>query len=109
MVLDGKEEHEFVLARFVLADYEKSSAEVVVRGNQLQNTNVIKDVLKVGLENLTRANPDYTSIYMRPGKIRHLNLHLTTRYFSQGKIVSVPTDMRDGTWDLKLLFSKKKT
>ena len=107
--LNGEEEHEYVLARFTLADYEKSATEVIVQGNQLQNTNVIRDILKIGLENLTRGNPDYTSIYMRPGKIRHLNMHLTTRYFSEGKIVSVPTEMNDGIWSLRLLFSKRKT
>ena len=71
--------------------------------------NVMKELLKIGLQDLTNNNPDYTSIFLLPGKIRHVNVKLVTRYLSNGKIVTIPTDMRDGTWEMKLLFSKKKT
>ena len=81
----------------------------MISQGRLQNVNVMKEVLKIGLEDLTNSNPDYTSIFLLPGKIRHVNIKLVTRYMSEGKIVEVPTDMRDGTWVLKLLFSKKVT
>ena len=81
----------------------------MVAQGRLQNVNVMKEVLKIGLEDLTNSNPDYTSIFLLPGKIRHVNIKLVTRYMSEGKIVEVPTDMKDGTWVLKLLFSKKAT
>lgn len=106
---DGKEEHEWILARFAIADYEKNTSEVIVSQGRLQNVNVMKELLKIGLQDLTNNNPDYTSIFLLPGKIRHVNVKLVTRYLSNGKIVTIPTDMRDGTWEMKLLFSKKKT
>lgn len=107
--LNGKEQRDFLLARFAIGDYEQNSSEVMISQGRLQNVNVMKEVLKIGLEDLTNSNPDYTSIFLLPGKIRHVNIKLVTRYMSEGKIVEVPTDMRDGTWVLKLLFSKKVT
>jgi len=106
---NNKEQREFILARFAISDYEKNTSEVIISENRLQNINAIKEVLKIGLVDMTRNNPDYTSIYLLPGKIRHVNIKLITRYLSEGKVVRVPTDMQDGTWDLKLLFSKKQT
>ena len=106
---NGKEARDFLLARFAIGDYEKNTSEVMVAQGRLQNVNVMKEVLKIGLEDLTNSNPDYTSIFLLPGKIRHVNIKLVTRYMSEGKIVEVPTDMKDGTWVLKLLFSKKAT
>ena len=106
---NGTEQRDFILARFAIGDYEKNTSEVMVSQGRLQNVNVMKEVLKIGLEDLTNANPDYTSIFLLPGKIRHVNIKLITRYMSEGKVVEVPTDMKDGTWVLKLLFSKKVT
>ncbi len=106
---NNREEREYILARFAIADYEKNTSEVIISENRLQNINAIKEVLKIGLVDMTRNNPDYTSIYLLPGKIRHVNIKLMTRYMSEGKVVRVPTDMQDGTWVLKLLFSKKQT
>ena len=107
--VNGVEQRDFILARFAIGDYEKNTSEVIVAQGRLQNVNVMKEVLKIGLEDLTNSNPDYTSIFLLPGKIRHVNIKLVTRYMSEGKIVEVPTEMKDGTWVLKLLFSKKVT
>ena len=108
-VLNGKENRDILLARFSISDYETNSSEVLVAQGRLQSVNAMNEVLKIGLEDLCRGNPDHTSVFMLPGKIRHINIKLETRYFSDGKIVTQKMDMRDGTWILKLLFTKKVT
>ena len=63
----------------------------------------------MGLEDLARGNPNVASVFMLPGSIRQVTITLYTRYYVEGKIVRVPTDMTNGFWALKLLFSKKST
>ena len=107
--LNGKEQREYVLARFPLTDYKKLSSTIEVAEGEVSQTNMISEKLSIGLADLTKQNSEMISIFMLPGEIYHANFQLTTRYFSEGKIVSVPTDMENGFWNIELLFSKKKT
>ena len=109
-VLNGeKPNHDFILCRFPIADYQRNASEVGVFENRLQNKNIIKEALKIGLEDMCSGNQNSTSVYLLPGKIRHMNIRLMTRYLHEGKFKTVPTNMRDGTFILKLLFTKKQT
>ena len=108
-VFNGKEEREFVLARFPLTDYKKIQSKIEIEDEEVFPSAVIKEELQIGLADLTGNNPEMISVFMLPGTIYHANFQLNTRYYSEGKIVSVPTDMENGFWNIELLFSKKKT
>ena len=108
-VFNGKEGREFVLARFPLTDYKQLHSRIDVPTGELSAATTIKEVIQTGLADLTLTNPEMISVFMLPGTIYHANFQLNTRYYSEGKIVSVPTDMENGFWNIELLFSKKKT
>ena len=109
-VIDGVESHEFILARFPLNDYKKFETDLLTddRG-ACSNEVVISEDVNVGLEDLTRKNPNISTIFMLPGTIQQVNLQLWTRYYDSGKIVPKRTDMSSGFWSVKLLFTKKQT
>ena len=104
--LDGKESHEFILARFPLNDY-KSMFEVT--NVNLQQRQTTQEIVNLGLEDLCRNNPNAVSNFLLPGEIRQCTFKLETRYINDGVITKQPTDMEQGFWSLKLLFSKKMT
>ena len=106
-VFNGKEEHEFVLARFILNDYKTFRTSTFSDDDGILGTRSITENMTVGLEDLTRGNPNVESNFLLPGSIQLFKLSLSTRYFEGGKIVTKPTDLDDGFWSLKLLFSKK--
>ena len=108
-VFNGKEGREFMLARFPLTDYKQLHSRIDVPTGVLSAATTIKEVIQTGLQDLTLTNPEMISVFMLPGTIYHANFQLNTRYYSEGKIVSVPTDMENGFWNIELLFSKKKT
>ena len=108
-VFNGKEGREFMLARFPLTDYKQLHSRIDVPTGELSAATTIKEVIQTGLADLTLTNPEMISVFMLPGTIYHANFQLNTRYYSEGKIVSVPTDMENGFWNIELLFSKKKT
>ena len=104
---NGKEEHEYVLARFILNDYKSFKTTTFSDNDGLLGTRSVSENMTIGLENLTRGNPNVESNFLLPGSIQLFKLALSTRYFEGGKIVTKPTDLDDGFWSLKLLFSKK--
>ena len=106
-VFNGKEEHEYVLARFILNDYKTFRTNTISDDDGLLGTRSITENMTIGLEDLTRGNPNMESNFLLPGSIQLFKLALSTRYFESGKIISKPTDLEDGFWSLKLLFSKK--
>lgn len=109
-VVDGKESHEFILARFPLSDYKRFDTNLTTdTQDQVSDQVDVVENVNVGLEDLTRKNPNISTIYMLPGTIQQINLRLYTRYYDSGKIVPVKTDMTSGFWSTKLLFSKKQT
>ena len=105
----GVETHEFVFARFPVSDYLEIHEKTVVVGEDLRRTQIIQETVNLGIEDLCRNNPNTVSNYLLPGDLRHCNFRLETRYISDGVITRVPTDMDEGFWSLKLLFSKKMT
>ena len=107
--LDGKESHEFVFARFPVSDYLEIHNKTVVVGGDLRRSHIIQETVNLGIEDLCRNNPNTVSNYLLPGELRHCNFRLETRYIADGTITRVPTDMDEGFWSLKLLFSKKIT
>jgi len=108
-VVDGVEEHEFILARFPLADYKRFDTDLIGNDVQLSDFVQITEDVNVGLEDLARGNPNITSIYLLPGSIRQVTIELFTRYYVNGLVRRVATDMTQGFWSLKMIFSKKET
>jgi hypothetical protein len=106
-VLNGKEEHEYILARFILNDYKTFKTNTISDDNGIRGTRSITENMVIGLEDLTRGNPNVESNFLLPGSIRQFRIGLFSRYFEGGKIITKKTDVEDGFWSLKLLFSKK--
>jgi hypothetical protein len=107
MVLNGKEEHEYVLGRFNLNDYKRFETVAESNDNGLTGRIGIRENMFAGLENLTRGNPDIESNFLLPGEIQLVKLKLMIRYFQNGKILSKAADLGNGFWYLTLMFSKK--
>ena len=106
-VVDGKESGEYVLARFDLSDYKYFETEATHDGDNMSMGVTINETYEAGLENMTRGNPDYESNMLLSGSLQQIHLILRTRYRTRGVIETVPTDMEDGFWFARLLFSKK--
>ena len=107
---NGVEQREYILARFPLTDYKTTWSEVTIEDdNKVHQGNTVSEKISIGLADLTRKNSEMISVFMLPGEIYHANFQLEIRYFSEGKIISVPANMENGFWHLEILFSKKKT
>lgn len=106
-VLDGKEDHEYLLARFDLSSYKEFEAVSIQDDERMLQSNKITESFMAGIHNLTLNNPDYESNLLLPGAIHQIHLMLYTRYLQDNKIVSVKTDLTDGFWHVRMLFSKK--
>ena len=110
--LDGNESHEFLLARFPINDYKEMHEVTKVTEDglyHLKQRQVTQETVNLGLEDLCRDNPNAVSNFLLPGEIRQCTFKLETRYINDGVITKQPTDMEQGFWSLKLLFSKKMT
>ena len=108
-VVDGVPEHEYLLARFPLSDYKRFETDLKYTDNGISDETVISEDINVGLEDLTRGNPNITTVYLLPGNLQQVNLQLWTRYYNDGVVSRKETDMTNGFWSTKLLFSKKQT
>lgn len=108
-ILDGKESNNYVLARFPTSDYQKIESELGVTDGDIEDTTILIEQVNIGLEDLTRNNTEVIANHMFNGTIQHCNFRLESRYFFDGKIETVPTDVKHGFFSLKLLFSKKIT
>ena len=106
-VIDGKEQGEYILARFDLSDYKYFETVATHDDDSLSQAVTINETYEAGLENMTRGNPDYESNMLLSGSLQQIHLILRTRYRTRGVIETVPTDMKDGFWHARLLFSKK--
>ena len=104
---DGGEEHEFIVARFPLNDYNKFETTLESTPEAVTDNVIVREDVNVGLEDLTRKSPSSSAIHLLPGTIQQINVQLQTRYYSDGKVVSSPTKMEHGFWTIKLLFGKK--
>ena len=104
---NGKEEHEYILARFPINDYNRFETTLESTPESVTDNVIVREDINVGLEDLTRKSPSSSSVFLLPGTIQQLNVQLNTRYFVDGTVISSPTKMGDGFWKLKLLFGKK--
>ena len=106
-ILDGTEKHEFLLARFDLSNYKNFDSVTTQDESSMSSSIKIVETYNAGLENLTRQNPDHDSNLLLSGSIQQVHLMLYTRYLEHNKIKRVKTDMEDGYWHTRMLFSKK--
>ena len=104
---NGKEEHEYILARFPINDYNRFETTLESTPESVTDSVIVREDINVGLEDLTRKSPSSSSVFLLPGTIQQINIQLYTRYFINGTVVSSPTKMEFGFWKLKLLFGKK--
>ena len=106
-VLDGNEDHEYLLARFDLSSYKEFEGVSTQNDEKMLESTKVTESFQAGMHNLTLHNPDYESNLLLPGSIHQVHLMLYTRYLQDNKIVSVKTDLTDGFWHIRMLFSKK--
>ena len=95
-VVDGVPEHEYLLARFPLSDYKRFETDLKYTDNGISDETVISEDINVGLEDLTRGNPNITTVYLLPGNLQQVNLQLWTRYYNDGVVSRKETDMTNG-------------
>jgi hypothetical protein len=106
-VVSGKETREYVLGRFILNDYKRFETVTSFDDDGLTGVTKIREHTVVGLEDLTRGDPDVSSNFLLPGSIQLIKLRLETRFYEDSQIVTKPTLLDGGFWTIKLLFSKK--
>jgi len=103
-VLNGVESRKKVIARFPIG-------EMISRHDILEtesNRNRVSEIVNVGLEDLTRKNPNSQILHLGNGEISVLNTRIECRYMQNKRIVTQPADFsHDGFFFLQLLFSKR--
>ena len=109
MIVDGEEEHEYILSRFPLNEYKRFDTITTFLEDRVSESIGIDEDINVGLEDLTRGNPDQSIVFPMNGDVRQISVQLYTRYYSEGIIRRIETDMDQGFWTTKLLFAKKIT
>ena len=103
-VLDGKEEHKKLLARFPLKDFLETEH---ITFNDY-DTYGARETVNMGLEDLCKGNPDVHAMLLLPGEVQHANVRVETTYLQNKKFVTTPTDFgTHGFWSLKLILAKK--
>ena len=107
-VVNGVENHEYLLARFDLSTYKQFFAKTFQSDELMTKAVAIEETFQAGIENLTRHYPDYESNLLLTGQIQSIHLQVYTRYMDKGrKITRIPSNLDDGFFQVKLLFSKK--
>ena len=103
--LNGKEELQHTIARFDLTNMKKFETSYTIGSEGFS----VHEHFASGMENLTRQNPDFEGIHMMPGILQAVNVRLLSRWFDKStkKLISQDSDLTDGLWHLRLLFSKK--
>ena len=103
-IVDGKEARVKVLARFPLKDFQ----DTFVEASGDYGTYTMRETINLGIEDMTRGNPDTHSTLFLPGEFHHANVVVETRYMENKQFKRVPTDFgTHGFWSLKLLLAKK--
>ena len=102
-VFNGSESRKRIIARFPIGeiiDTFDSSSRGTKKG--------ISEIVNVGLEDLTRSNPDTQTLMLMNGEILILNTKIECRYMHNKTIVTKPADFSGpGFFYLQLLFSKR--
>ena len=106
-VLDGTEQQEYVLARFHLSNLKEFESTTVQDSDEMSLQTTISETYDAGIENLTRGNSGFASNLLLPGTLQQIHLMLYTRYLEHGEIKRDKTDLEDGFWHARILFSKK--
>jgi len=103
--LNGKEELQHTIARFDLSNIKKFETTYTIGSEDFS----VHENFASGMENLTRQNPDFEGIHMMAGILQAVNIRLLSRWFDKStkKTISQDSDLTDGLWHLRLLFSKK--
>ena len=107
MVLNGVEEHEYILARFPYNNLKKFTSKLIETDAGTQDTVILDENFGAGLVDLTLGNPNYESNFLLNGDIQQITVSLITRYYEDNKIERIPMVMNDGLWYLRLIFAKK--
>mgnify|MGYP001082277092 CR=1 FL=1 len=107
MILDGQEEHEYILARFPYNNLKRFTSKLIETDSGTQDIVILDEKFGAGLVDLTLGNPNYESNFLLNGDIQQISITLFTRYYENGVIKRVPMVMNDGLWYLRLIFSKK--
>ena len=103
-VFDGVESRKRVLARFPIG--EMISRYDILNVNSTDNS--VSEIVNVGLQDLTRKNPNSQILLLSNGEILVLNTMIEVRYMQNQKIVTKPANFsNDGFFFLQLLFSKR--
>jgi hypothetical protein len=109
-VLNGAEQHKKILARFPLKDF--LDTEHITFNDY--DTYGVRETINLGLEDLTKGNPDAHTMLLLPGEVAHANVQVETTYLqwdvpkSKYVFLSLPTDFgTHGFWSLKLILAKK--
>ena len=105
--INGKEEHEYVLARFDLSNMKTFESVTWQDDESMSTRTQITETYEAGTQNLTRGNPDFESNLLLPGQLQQIHLQLYTRYFENNTFEREKTDVEDGFWHTRILFSKK--
>ena len=106
-VLNSVEGREYIIGRFPLAQADEFKTRSYVSDDEVQDVTTISSTYPLGMQNLTRFNPNFESNHLLNGKINEINIELRTRYFEQGEFIDVPMECEDAFWSLVMLFSKK--
>ena len=106
-VIDSKEQHDYILARFDLSNMKTFESVTFQDDAEMSTSTKITESYEAGIENLTRGNPDYASNLLLPGQLQQIHLMLYTRYLEDGVFRKVKTDVEDGFWHARIIFSKK--
>ena len=107
LILNGKEEHEYILARFPYNNLKKFTSKLIETSSSVQDIVILDETFGAGLVDLTHGNSDYESNYLLNGDMQQITVSLITRYFEDGEIERIPAVMDDGLWYLRLIFAKK--
>jgi hypothetical protein len=103
-VLGGVESRKKLLARFPIGELISRYDILDVVSKQ----NSVSEIVNVGLEDLTRKNPDSQILNLGNGEVLVLNTKIECRYMQDQKIVTTPADfVHNGFFFLQLLFSKR--
>ena len=102
-------------SKIVILNENETRKKIIARfpiGEAIENYNEggdeISQVINVGLEDLTRGNPDTQTINLHNGAIHVINTIIETRYLENEEIITREADFdQSGFFHLSLLFSKR--
>ena len=106
--LNGVETHDIIMCKipFNKLQFFQGQFKFLPRSSTLAGMEIV-DRNFVGIQNLSRGNPNFVTTHMLTSNIQFLRFHLKVRYFENGAYAEKDVAFQDGFWVMKLLFSKK--